>query len=106
MGNSVAKVPDDEVKEIVSKTGFTKSQGKNAVSITFSKFLKVQNIYQRFLQLDKGSKGYLSRDDLSAIPEFAVNPLGMVKRDTEMYNPSVPILKDLLCRLYYSAHSK
>ena len=48
--------------EVTKVTEFTKSQ--------------VQKIYERFLQLDKDGKGYLSRDDLSAIPEFAVNPLG------------------------------
>ena len=38
MGNSVAKVPDDQVKEIVTKTGFTKSQGKIAFWFSIENF--------------------------------------------------------------------
>ena len=31
--------------------------------------------FLRFTQLDKEDKGHLSRDDLMAIPELAINPL-------------------------------
>ena len=34
------------------------------------------NYYFRFNLLDKDAKGHLSRDDLLAIPELAMNPLG------------------------------
>merc|ERR1712147_29782 len=78
MGNTVAKVPEADCSEVVKVTEFTKSQ--------------VQKIYERFLQLDKGAKGYLSRDDLSAIPEFAVNPLA--ERIVDIFMPAA---KDSKC---------
>ena len=39
----------------------------------------------RFTQLDKEDKGHLSRDDLMAIPELAINPLA--ERIVDLFLP-------------------
>jgi Ca2+-binding EF-hand superfamily protein len=52
----------DESQEVANRTGFSIAQ--------------VNKLYHRFNLLDKDSKGHLSRDDLLAIPELAMNPLG------------------------------
>ncbi|CBY22674.1 unnamed protein product [Oikopleura dioica] len=57
---SVALSPD-ESQEVANRTGFSIAQ--------------VNKLYHRFNLLDKDSKGHLSRDDLLAIPELAMNPL-------------------------------
>merc|ERR1712189_108836 len=72
MGNSIDKVPKEESDEITKKTGFTNPQ--------------IQKIHERFVQLDKGDKGYLSRNDLHAIPEFAINPLA--ERIVDIFMPA------------------
>jgi Ca2+-binding EF-hand superfamily protein len=48
-------------------------------SISFITGISLSNLKKlkiRFNLLDKDSKGHLSRDDLLAIPELAMNPLG------------------------------
>ena len=35
----------------------------------------IQNLYKRFLKLDKDKKGFISPEELLAIPEFSLNPL-------------------------------
>ena len=42
-------------------------------------------IFFRFTQLDKEDKGHLSRDDLMAIPELAINPLA--ERIVDLFLP-------------------
>ncbi|KAJ3695514.1 hypothetical protein LUZ60_000891 [Juncus effusus] len=37
--------------------------------------LEIVALYERFCQLDRNSKGYLSSDELLSIPEFSLNPL-------------------------------
>jgi len=62
MGGKISvQLSPDESKEIAGKTGFSVAQ--------------VNKLYHRFTQLDKEDKGHLSRDDLIAIPELAINPL-------------------------------
>lgn len=51
----------DDSSDIANKTGFSVAQ--------------INKLYHRFTQLDKEDKGHLSRDDLMAIPELAINPL-------------------------------
>ncbi|CAD5112836.1 DgyrCDS2048 [Dimorphilus gyrociliatus] len=53
---------DEELIDIENKTGFSGNQ--------------INRLYSRFTCLDKGSKGYLSREDFLRIPELAINPLG------------------------------
>jgi len=62
MGGKISvQLSPDESAEVAGKTGFSVAQ--------------VNKLYHRFTQLDKEDKGHLSRDDLMAIPELAINPL-------------------------------
>lgn len=62
MGGKISvQLSIDESREVAEKTGFSIAQ--------------VNKLYHRFTQLDKEDKGHLSRDDLMAIPELAINPL-------------------------------
>ena len=45
----------------------------------------MKNDILRFVQLDRESKSFLNRDDLLAIPEFAVNPLA--ERIVDLFMP-------------------
>lgn len=64
---------EEELIDIENKTGFSGNQ--------------INRLYSRFTCLDKGSKGYLSREDFLRIPELAINPLGeriiqVIRNDT------------------------
>jgi calcineurin B family protein 1 len=62
MGGKISvQLSQEEAKEVSDRTGFSVAQ--------------VNKLYHRFTQLDKEDKGHLSRDDLMAIPELAINPL-------------------------------
>ena len=52
----------EEIKAIEDDTGFTLGQ--------------ISHLHSRFTKLDQENKGYLEREDLLAIPELAINPLG------------------------------
>ncbi|XP_024021924.1 calcineurin subunit B [Morus notabilis] len=36
---------------------------------------EIVSLYQRFCQLDRNSKGFISADEFLSVPEFAMNPL-------------------------------
>ncbi|GMN49969.1 hypothetical protein TIFTF001_019128 [Ficus carica] len=36
---------------------------------------EIVSLYQRFCQLDRNSKGFISTDEFLSVPEFAMNPL-------------------------------
>lgn len=59
--NSSFMLQDEEILSISDETGFTPAQ--------------VEKLYTRFISLDKGCNGSLSRQDCLAIPELAINPL-------------------------------
>ncbi|XP_038623428.1 calcineurin B homologous protein 2 [Tachyglossus aculeatus] len=59
-GSHLAQVPD--LDAIGRETGFSQAN--------------LSWLHHRFRALDKGSKGYLSRQDLQSIGKLAVNPLG------------------------------
>lgn len=40
---------------------------------------EIVSLYQRFCQLDRTAKGFISADEFLSVPEFAVNPLSQVK---------------------------
>ncbi|CAG5107233.1 Oidioi.mRNA.OKI2018_I69.chr1.g3218.t1.cds [Oikopleura dioica] len=61
MGNSNSAPPVEDVDQIKKDT-------KLPVQ-------KIKTLWHRFVDLDKTKKGYLSREDLSKIPAFALNPL-------------------------------
>ncbi|CAH9070281.1 unnamed protein product [Cuscuta europaea] len=37
--------------------------------------LEILSVYQRFCQLDRSAKGFISADEFLSVPEFAMNPL-------------------------------
>lgn len=39
---------------------------------------EIVSLYQRFCQLDRNSKGFISADEFMSVPEFAMNPLSQV----------------------------
>merc|ERR1711934_1073057 len=47
---------------------------QQAYDFTFSQ-TEIQILYKRFLELDKDKKGFISPEELLAIPEFSLNPL-------------------------------
>lgn len=59
---SSIQLQEDELNEIQEETGFSHNQ--------------IIRLYSRFTSLDKGSNGFLSREDFLRIPELAINPLG------------------------------
>lgn len=59
--NSSVLLHESELEELKKETGFTHNQ--------------IVRLYSRFTRLDKGSKGYLSKEDFLTIPELAINPL-------------------------------
>ncbi|KAF1753864.1 hypothetical protein GCK72_020421 [Caenorhabditis remanei] len=60
--NNSQNLRDEEIKELMDETEFSKQQ--------------ITRLYSRFLSLDKKGQGYLSRDDFLNVPELGVNPLG------------------------------
>lgn len=38
------------------------------------------SLYQRFCQLDRSAKGFISADEFLSVPEFAMNPLSQVQK--------------------------
>merc|ERR1719397_810850 len=64
MGNSSSvksKLNPVELQNIRDETGFTMGQ--------------ISRLYDRFVKLDGGAKGYLDREDVLNIPELSINPL-------------------------------
>ncbi|CAK8693178.1 calcineurin B homologous protein 1-like [Clavelina lepadiformis] len=59
---------DDEITAIQQETGFLPNQ--------------IIRLFSRFTCLDKEQNGFLTRDDFSRIPEFAINPLAQRIVDT------------------------
>lgn len=39
---------------------------------------EIVSLYQRFCQLDRTAKGFISADEFLSVPEFAMNPLSQV----------------------------
>ena len=37
------------------------------------------SLYERFCQLDRSAKGFISEDEFLSIPEFSLNPLSKVR---------------------------
>lgn len=62
MGSVNSFLTAEDYEQIEGETGFQKDE--------------VRRLYSRFAHLDKGSKGFLERQDLMLIPELASNPLG------------------------------
>ncbi|KAK2716671.1 calcineurin B homologous protein 1-like [Artemia franciscana] len=56
------KLQPKEMADIEKETGFTENQ--------------IERLYSRFVSLDKGNYGFLTREDFMRIPELAINPIG------------------------------
>lgn len=56
------KISTETLRVVTQETGFSENE--------------VARIFERFCELDKESKGFLSRRDFLAIPEIALNPVG------------------------------
>lgn len=41
---------------------------------------EIVSLYQRFCQLDRNAKGFISADEFLSVPEFAMNPLSQVMK--------------------------
>jgi Ca2+-binding EF-hand superfamily protein len=39
---------------------------------------EIVSLYERFCQLDRSAKGFVSEDEFLSIPEFSTNPLSQV----------------------------
>lgn len=64
MGQAISGgLTQNDVDEVISacKGAFTQSE--------------VESLYRRFRSLDRGLKGYISSEELLAIPELSINPL-------------------------------
>ena len=61
MGSNTSVLLQVDIQAISHETGFTQNQTKR--------------LYGRFTSMDKDAKGYLTRSDMTRIPELHVNPL-------------------------------
>jgi len=43
---------------------------------------EIVSLYERFCQLDRSAKGFVSEDEFLSIPEFSLNPLSKVPPPT------------------------
>ena len=60
------------------------------------------SLYERFCQLDRSAKGFISEDEFLSIPEFSLNPLSKVRSTSligRVWFPSSRILvkENLVC---------
>ncbi|GMI73109.1 hypothetical protein like AT3G18430 [Hibiscus trionum] len=70
MGNASSMLTQYDIEEVQDYCNYLLS-GQEIVSL-----------YQRFCELDRNAKGYISADEMLSVPEFAMNPLS--KRVVEM----------------------
>ncbi|KAF4387717.1 hypothetical protein G4B88_004044 [Cannabis sativa] len=63
MGNSSSMLTQYDIEEVQEHCDYLFSQQE------------IVSLYQRFCQLDRNSKGFISADEFLSVPEFAMNPL-------------------------------
>ncbi|KAI3845248.1 hypothetical protein MKW98_009314 [Papaver atlanticum] len=63
MGNTSSMLTQYDIEEVQQHCNNTFSQQE------------IVSLYQRFCQLDRSGRGFISSDEFLSIPEFAVNPL-------------------------------
>ncbi|XP_054782311.1 uncharacterized protein LOC129289558 isoform X2 [Prosopis cineraria] len=60
---------------------------------------EVVSLYQRFSQLDRNAKGFISADEFLSVPDFATSPLSQVydsdRHGKVSFKHMVEVLKDL-----------
>lgn len=63
MGSSQSnRIQSENITELSNETGFSAKE--------------IQNIFERYQQLDRGNKGYLTRADFLRVEELTINPIG------------------------------
>ncbi|KAG1327864.1 calcineurin subunit B [Cocos nucifera] len=63
MGNASSTLTQYDIEEVQEHCNYLFSQQE------------IVSLYQRFCQLDRNAKGFISADEFLSIPEFALNPL-------------------------------
>ncbi|XP_072953448.1 uncharacterized protein [Typha angustifolia] len=63
MGNASSMLTQYDIEEVQEYCGYLFSQHE------------IVALYQRFCQLDRNAKGFISADEFLSIPEFSLNPL-------------------------------
>ncbi|XP_054779575.1 uncharacterized protein LOC129287447 [Prosopis cineraria] len=60
---------------------------------------EIVSLYQRFSQLDRNAKGFISADEFLSVPDFATSPLSQVydsdRHGKVSFKHMVEVLKDL-----------
>ncbi|XP_078439650.1 calcium-binding EF-hand family protein isoform X2 [Wolffia australiana] len=63
MGNSSSMLTQYDIEEVQEHSNHSFSQQE------------IVSLYQRFCQMDRSGRGFISADEFMSVPEFAVNPL-------------------------------
>uniref|UniRef100_A0ACD5ZDH2 Uncharacterized protein n=1 Tax=Avena sativa TaxID=4498 RepID=A0ACD5ZDH2_AVESA len=63
MGNASSMLTQYDIEEVQEHCGYLFSQQE------------IVSLYERFCQLDRSAKGFVSEDEFLSIPEFSTNPL-------------------------------
>jgi len=63
MGNASSMLTQYDIEEVQEHCNYLFSQQE------------IVSLYQRFCQLDRSAKGFISADEFLSVPEFAMNPL-------------------------------
>ncbi|PON35962.1 Parvalbumin [Parasponia andersonii] len=63
MGNASSMLTQYDIEEVQEHSNYLFSQQE------------IASLYQRFCQLDRNAKGFISADEFLSVPEFAMNPL-------------------------------
>ena len=61
------------------------------------------SLYERFCQLDRSAKGFISEDEFLSIPELSLNPLSKVRSVSFLLAPPV---SSRICFLWLCLHLK
>jgi serine/threonine-protein phosphatase 2B regulatory subunit len=63
MGNASSLLTQHDIEEVQEHCNYLFSQQE------------IVSLYERFCQLDRSAKGFISEDEFLSIPEFSLNPL-------------------------------
>ncbi|RCV08784.1 hypothetical protein SETIT_1G354400v2 [Setaria italica] len=63
MGNASSMLTQYDIEEVQEHCNYLFSQQE------------IVSLYERFCQLDRSAKGFISEDEFLSIPEFSLNPL-------------------------------
>ncbi|XP_026663816.1 calcineurin subunit B isoform X2 [Phoenix dactylifera] len=74
MGNASSMLTQYDIEEVQEHCNYLISQQE------------IVSLYQRFCQLDRNAKGFISADEFLSIPEFALNPLSQLLKMVDGLN--------------------